>query len=356
MPEATLYTGDAKDTLASLPAESVQTCVTSPPYHGLRNYGEDEQLGLEDTPQEYVENIADVFDEVRRVLRPSGTAWLNLGDAYARPKSKGVKFEGGNNDVVDQQAEEGLRGGGLGGLKEKDLKMLPSRVAMELQRRGWWVRSRIVWAKGVSFCDDYSGSCMPESVTDRPTSSHEYIFLLSKSKQYFYDADAIREESVKTQAQIEQRVMEDRQNLVNDDHQGERAKGKFQGPDDVDVQAGRNVRDVWTFSPKPFPEAHFAVYPPELIEPCVKAGTSKKGECPECGAPWERTVDHTPGEYDYSERGEQVGHDAQASGTQKEPAKRKTTGWKPTCGCNRAGEDLRDDAFEVIESPLSSRS
>jgi len=316
MPEATLYTGDAKHTLASLPAESVQTCVTSPPYWGLRDYGEDGQLGLEETPDEYVQKLVEVFREVRRVLRDDGTVWLNIGDTYAGGGGVAGKPDDWDDMHNDGNYPDSTPARSVEGLKDKDLSMIPSRVAMAFQKDGWWVRSRIVWAKG---------NPMPESVTDRPTSSHEYIFLLSKSKRYYYDADAIAEESITGDTRkpyAPGRV----------DHRGnghDRGGGEEQDRDG----STRNKRDVWQVNTKPFPDAHFAVYPPQLIEPCVKAGTSKKGQCPECGAPWERTVDHTPGECDYSERGEQVGHDAQASGTQKEPAKRETTGWQPTCNC-----------------------
>jgi DNA modification methylase len=259
MPTASLYTGDAKHTLASLPAESVQTCVTSPPYWGLRDYGEDGQLGLEETPEEYVQNLVDVFREVRRVLRDDGTVWLNIGDSYARPGAKGDNsgygkhsdYVGDGLDLTNRTVPSGL--------KEKDLTMIPSRVAMALQEDGWWVRSRIVWAKG---------NPMPESVTDRPTSSHEYIFLLSKSKQYYYDADAVAEESITGDTRkpyAPGRV----------DHRGnghDRGGGEEQDRDG----STRNKRDVWQVNTKPFPDAHFAVYPPELIEPCVKAGSAEK--------------------------------------------------------------------------------
>lgn len=314
MPNATLHAGDAKDTLRDLPAESVQTCITSPPYWGLRDYGEDGQLGLEETPEEYVQNLVDVFREVRRVLRDDGTVWLNLGDSY---------FGGGRGDYQSEDSKQDTNKGANidspnwgsidGALKQKDLCMIPSRVAMALQADGWWVRSRIVWAKG---------NPMPESVTDRPTSSHEYIFLLSKSKQYYYDADAIREDAAKGNAGSRFDTGKTNVHMKGRSQEGER-----------EDDGTRNKRDVWQVNTKPFPDAHFAVYPPELIEPCVLAGTSEKGQCPECGAPWERIVDHTPGEYDYSERGEHVGNGQQASGTQKKAATRETTGWQSTCDC-----------------------
>jgi DNA modification methylase len=259
MQSATLYTGDAKDTLASLPAKSVQTCVTSPPYWGLRDYGEDGQLGLEETPEEYVQKLVDVFSEVRRVLRDDGTVWLNLGDSYA---------SGGTGAPSDNSTLSG--NGHIGGgpkvqkrealsrrapdLKEKDLTMIPSRVAMALQEDGWWVRSRIVWAKG---------NPMPESVTDRPTSSHEYIFLLSKSKHYYYDADSIREEAVKGM-----------NSRLDQGKTAQHQKGRMQQGERTG-DGTRNKRDVWQVNTKPFPDAHFAVYPPELIEPCVNAGSAE---------------------------------------------------------------------------------
>jgi len=257
MPKASLYTGDAKDTLASLPAESVQTCVTSPPYWGLRDYGEDGQLGLEETPEEYVRKLVDVFREVRRVLRDDGTVWLNIGDSYANSTGSGPQGSTGDRATRTYTASEATPKMGQN-LKEKDLCMIPSRVAMALQEDGWWVRSRIVWAKG---------NPMPESVTDRPTSSHEYIFLLSKSKKYYYDADAVAEESITGDTRkpyAPGRV----------DHRGnghDRGGGEEQDRDG----STRNKRDVWQVNTKPFPDAHFAVYPPELIEPCVKAGSAE---------------------------------------------------------------------------------
>jgi len=262
MPKASLYTGDAKDTLASLPAESVQTCVTSPPYWGLRDYGEDGQLGLEETPEEYVQKLVEVFREVRRVLREDGTVWLNIGDSYANSTGSGPQGSTGDRATRTYTASEATPKMGQN-LKEKDLTMIPSRVAMALQEDGWWVRSRIVWAKG---------NPMPESVTDRPTSSHEYIFLLSKQKQYFYDADAVAEESITGDTRkpyAPGRV----------DHRGnghDRGGGEEQDRDG----STRNKRDVWQVNTKPFPDAHFAVYPPELIEPCVKRARRRKGSAP----------------------------------------------------------------------------
>jgi site-specific DNA-methyltransferase (cytosine-N4-specific) len=234
--------GDVRDVLPTLDAGSVQCVITSPPYWGLRDYGMEGQIGLEPTPDEYVQAIVEVFREVKRVLRDDGTLWLNLGDSYAG-SGKGQMGDGTSANINNKQStNKGSSTGGLptdyGHMKPKDLVGIPWRVAFALQADGWYLRSDIVWAKGVSFCPDYSGSVMPESVTDRPTKSHEYLFLLTKSARYYYDADAVRENNSGTV---------------------------------------RNLRSVWTINPKPYTEAHFATFPTTLVEPCVKAGT-KKGD------------------------------------------------------------------------------
>jgi DNA modification methylase len=240
--------------------------VTSPPYWGLRDYGEDGQLGLEETPEDYVQKLVEVFREVRRVLRDDGTVWLNIGDSYASSTGSGPQGSTGDRATRTYTASEATPKMGQN-LKEKDLTMIPSRVAMALQKDGWWVRSRIVWAKG---------NPMPESVTDRPTSSHEYIFLLSKSKQYYYDADAIREEySEASKERYEYGFNKVGKGVGRDGA----SHTKGQGTDGGEIERnsnGRNKRDVWEVNTKPFPDAHFAVYPPELIEPCVKAGSGEK--------------------------------------------------------------------------------
>jgi len=252
---ANFYVGDAKEALQTLPAESVQTCITSPPYWGLRDYGEDGQLGLEETPQEYVQNLVEVFREVWRVLTQDGTLWLNLGDSYM---GSGPNRQG---ESVGADGEQNGRGrdtrGAVGSLKEKDLVGIPWRVALALQDDGWWLRSDIIWNKP---------NPMPESVTDRPTSSHEHIFLLSKSKQYYYDTDAIREDAERESSGNTERRYE--QNRDGEDGIGHSIPWENDGD-------GRNKRDVWTVSTKPYPEAHFAVYPPDLIEPCVSAGSEE---------------------------------------------------------------------------------
>lgn len=260
------------DLLAAIPDESVQTCITSPPYWGLRDYGEDDQLGLEPTPEEYVENMVEVFREVRRVLRDDGTLWLNLGDSYAANAKGGGGTGAGtlncgpkhNKTSTERQMLGDSRRFDLAGcgLKPKDLVGIPWRVAFALQADGWYLRSDIIWHKP---------NPMPESVTDRPTKAHEYIFLLTKQPRYYYDADAIRESST-TEAGTAGSWDGNRDLGLPD------GKTRFGKPNlGGSIDGRRNRRSVWTVSTKPFSGAHFAVFPPDLIEPCVLAG------CPEGG-------------------------------------------------------------------------
>jgi len=221
---AEILVGDAVTRLRELSDSSVRTCVTSPPYWGLRDYGNDGQLGLESTPQEFVENLCQVFDEVRRVLADDGTLWVNLGDTYA----------------------------------DKSLAGIPWRFAFAMQDRGWYLRQDIIWAKP---------NPMPESVTDRCTKSHEYVFLLTKNPTYYFDHEAIKEPAIHAN---------DRRNgKGRHTYTGKRAEndGLVQ-QSFVTVNDTRNKRSVWTVTTKGYKEAHFAVYPTELIEPCVKAGSA----------------------------------------------------------------------------------
>ncbi len=251
--------GDCRAVLQTLPAGSVHCCVTSPPYFGLRDYGVAGQIGLEPTPDEYVEELVSVFREVRRVLRGDGTLWLNLGDSYAANGSSGLNvskpsaaFHGGRNDTRERRAKSVPTG-----LKPKDLIGIPWRVAFALQADGWYLRSDIIWHKP---------NPMPESVTDRPTSAHEHVFLLSKSERYFYDADAIKEPTVDVRSI-------GRRTAVNGLGSGELANGaRFGGG-----ETGRNARNVWTISTKPFKGAHFATFPPDLAEKCILAGSPVGG-------------------------------------------------------------------------------
>lgn len=276
--------------LQSLPEKSVQCVVTSPPYSlisselageawGLRDYGVEGQIGLEETPEAYVARLVEVFREVRRVLKDDGTLWLNLGDSYAG-SGKGAW------DRTDVQKEVYVpkpRGREASmpkvppGLKPKDLVGIPWRVAFALQADGWYLRQDIIWHKP---------NPMPESVTDRPTKSHEYIFLLTKKPRYYYDADAVRE-TCNYPNQGKWGV--DRKGYENDNTmKARKLEGFING-------SHRNRRTVWEIATQPFPMAHFATFPEALVEPCIKAGTSERGCCSVCGAPWERVVEATGG-------------------------------------------------------------
>lgn len=262
MSNYTLLQGHCLEVLRTLPTESVQTCITSPPYFGLRDYGCDGQIGLESTPDSFVASLVDVFAEVHRVLKSDGTLWLNLGDSYNGAASNRT----GQNGYKDGRTNRDKRfsTGGIEGLKSKDLIGIPWRVAFALQSYGWYLRQDIIWHKP---------NPMPESVTDRCTKAHEYIFLLSKSDRYFYDNEAIKEPvsdvSIK---RAEYGWNCDRPSTKNASMGGtgihtEKMGTRFVNP------SGRNKRSVWTVNTKPYKGAHFAVYPTELIRPCVLAGS-----------------------------------------------------------------------------------
>lgn len=324
--------GDCLDYLRTLPSDSVQCCVTSPPYWGLRSYGVEGQIGLEASVQEHMGILVEVFREVRRVLRPDGTCWVNYGDAYAScggPQTEDFRKPG--KDVYRNRGQVGGKNRlPLAGLKPKDLMLLPTRLAIALQEDGWWLRSEIVWAKGVSFCPTYSGSVMPDSCTDRPTCSHEKVFLLAKSAKYFYDAEAVREKAVSVPHSPGNK--RDNGRLTS-------SMGHVQDPGRSWASSGtRNLRNVWTINPRPYKEAHFATFPEQLVEPCVKAGTSVAGCCPSCGSPWKREVERRGGLVAPTDRQIQASGGALASGTKKStldgiPASRNTVGWRPTCSC-----------------------
>ena len=265
----TCIVGDNREILPTLESGSVQCCVTSPPYWGLRDYGNDAQLGLESTPEEYVANMVQVFREVKRVLRDDGTLWLNLGDSYSG------SGKGGGTGVMSSKQMTNMGSLNMGdyggnvpdGLKPKDLVGIPWRVAFALQADGWYLRQDIIWHKP---------NPMPESVTDRCTKSHEYIFLLSKSARYYFDAAAIAEplqESSIVRNQTGWHGNEDR-GYVNGP---QNHMSKYLGSDAAKEATSRNKRSVWTVTTKPFSGAHFATFPPDLIEPCILAG-SKPGD------------------------------------------------------------------------------
>jgi DNA modification methylase len=251
--------GDCIEGMRTLPDQSVHTCVTSPPYFGLRDYGMAGQIGLEDTPDTFVARLVEVFREVRRVLRDDGTLWLNLGDTYARNPAKGQHKPGDSG----KQAYIYDNGGGRASstanvdLPEKNLLGIPWRVAFALQADGWYLRQDIIWHKL---------NPMPESVTDRCTKAHEYVFMLSKSARYFFDADAIKEPAVKGASGS---TFHKGKTGV---HQADRSSKNERIEDGT-----RNRRSVWTVASKPFKGAHFATFPPDLIEPCILAGSPVGG-------------------------------------------------------------------------------
>lgn len=421
-----LLTGDCRETLPTLDAGSVQAVITSPPYYGLRDYGlpplvwggEAEHvhsftthqarlvksmnaqgattlaggrrsldalhietstppqigfcacgtwlgsLGLEPTPDLFVEHMVEVFRHVKRVLRDDGVLWLNLGDSYAG-SGKGPT---GHNGIGDQERRQGFADPRQAyvGYKAKDLMMMPFRVAMALQADGWWLRSVIPWLKRNS---------MPESVTDRPATAVEYVFLLSKSARYFWDADAVRmantERTIGNFARLKGRAITGSGSGYEDDGRTEDRKTVGHGNALWERYAeegipgnplGRNRRNSdWFFeswqglltnedddplalvvNPAPFSGSHFATFPPKLIEPMIKASTSEQGQCPECGAPWVRVVERgelvTSGPNRLASKPSTSCHDPLLRGTLGKDGygdlprrERSFTGWRPSC-------------------------
>jgi DNA modification methylase len=295
-----IFHGNSVEVTKSLPSRSVHTVVTSPPYWGMRDYGNDktEEIGSEETPQLFVERLVSLFREIRRVLRDDGTVWLNLGDTY------------------------GNQANGNTGLPEGNILGIPWKVAIALQDDGWVLRQDIIWDKP---------SCMPDSVTNRCTKSHEYIFLLSKSMSYYYDQEAIKEGA---------------QNRSCGNKPGGKSGSAKKGFEIRDfskvankIYSVRNKRSVWHVASNGYPGAHFAVFPEKLIEPCILAGTSAKGCCPECGAGWDRVLVEVTGKKiegeskyarDRSLKPNRNGVDSTLDG---EHIKKETVGWKPGCEC-----------------------
>ncbi len=379
-----IHVGDAREVLSQMPDECVDMVVTSPPYWGLRDYGEgtdtvwdaDEdcthiwgnenikkldlqagnddfkrkwreeassekcstgsfcqkcgawkgQLGLEPTPELYVKHLTDIFREVKRVLKPSGTVWLNLGDTYSAtrwsdtPSTTGISGE--ESDVVTKKETQ---------IPDKNLVGIPWRVAFALQDDGWYLRNDIIWAKP---------NPMPESVSDRCTTSHEHIFLLSKNKQYFYDQDSIRE-SHKSSEDLERRNKLDYKRVINNPRKDLGGRSR----DEYYHTKGRNKRDVWNITTKPYSGAHFAVFPPVIPKTCIKAGCPPK-VCGECGKPYERITEkgkivekRTPEAGMRAKESEKIfgeGTKKANSGLRDgyELRENRTLGWKPACDCD----------------------
>lgn len=348
--------GDAIEVMGGMPAASVQCVVTSPPYWGLRDYGIKGQLGLEKTPEEYVAKMVEVFQQVRRVLRDDGTLWLNLGDSYASaPKNRTEEqatrkstLQGGlagQITILQQQNKV------VGGLKPKDLCEIPSDVVRALRADGWWLRARLPWLKR---------NPMPESANDRPNSAIEYVFLLTKSARCYFDMEAVRVRSAPATIDRDQysRILEaDGPQRIRHDHETPSNPGgrhwrnadlffeSLQPPHGMiflgDEPVGFDV------NPQGFPEAHFATFPEWLVRPCIKAGTSEKGCCPECGGPWIRMVEKRGGSigkswHDHSKddtEGQRItdptakGSIARCKDDDGNTYQCRTIGWQPGCKC-----------------------
>ena len=263
-----IHFGDCIESMKAMPAQSVHTCVTSPPYFGLRDYGMDGQIGLEDTPDAFVSRLVEVFREVRRVLRDDGTLWLNLGDSYASYRDGKATPDTTRGDstgtLVPKGSAKNRSASTFAGtsIKHKDLIGIPWRVAFALQADGWYLRQDIIWHKP---------NPMPESVRDRCTKAHEYVFLLSKSPRYYFDNETIKEPAAESSlARLSQATLD--QQVVS-----ARVPGKTNGNMKAVGGDMRNKRSVWTVTTKPFKGAHFATFPPDLIEPCILAGAPRGG-------------------------------------------------------------------------------
>lgn len=257
IPTCEIICGDALEKLKQLPEQSIQMCVTSPPYYGLRDYGHDGQLGNEDTPGQYIENIVRLGRRIRHTLRNDGTFWLNLGDSYynyrpgctSQVKQTLTRHSGA---VVEKTSKRSSK---LSGFKEKDRLMIPARCAIALQADGWYLRDEIVWFKP---------NPMVESVRDRTTKAHEFIYLLTKKQDYYYDADAIREKGVIPEGTLAAKGSADRFNMP----------GVNSRPPEYKLYDGmRNKRSVWNVATDNGSGEHFAVFPPDLIKPCILAGS-----------------------------------------------------------------------------------
>ncbi len=294
--------------------------------------------GLEPTPEMYIQHTIEILREIRRVLRKDGVVFWNIGDSYA----------GGHVSYSNKRWQHGAGpnneqhrwlGQGDPDLKPKDLCLIPFRVAIAAQEDGWWVRSIIIWSKP---------NPMPESVTDRPTESHEYILMLTKSAKYYWEADAVREPNDNTGIWGDQL-----KHKFNDDRgQGKHGATSMYANQTYEqrqkyLTSGRNLRSVWTFPTQPYPEAHFAVFPEKLPETCIKAATPEVGCCSKCGAPWERILDKKSSAFNIRVRDAKAGRATPEEGhkaTQEEidgypgnhpdPGYRQTTGWQVTCKCN----------------------
>jgi len=324
-----IYNMDCLEGLKQLDDNSINCCVTSPPYWGLRDYGVEGQLGLESTPEEYVENLVAIFREVKRVLRDDGTLWLNLGDSYNGSGGAGGDYSKGGL----KEGQPKYPGRKVATLKPKDLVGIPWRVAFALQADGWYLRQDIIWHKP---------NPMPESVKDRCTKAHEYIFLLAKSAQYYYDNEAIKEDAKPESEKRYKSTFYTGKKEIS----GQGRPGNASNTPGYKKWTGkRNKRSVWTVTVKSFKEAHFATFPPDLIKPCILAGTSPQA-CEICGAPWERVVERKrfkrnefpPSDPRYRPNVYQGAYDGINGKGDAGYTETKTIGWQPTCTCQNEGK------------------
>lgn len=334
-----IMVGHVLDKLAELPDESVHMCVTSPPYFGLRSYGTEPQiwpdgwrgeLGLEPTPALYIEHMVAVFREVRRVLRKDTTCWANIGDSYAA--SGGHSGQGSTSRRIGRSNVNEQNRGSTNipnGYKPKDLLGIPWMLAFALRDDGWWLRSEITWAKKAP---------MPESVTDRPTCATEKVFLLTKSARYFYDAEAVKEDSEYPDDNRKSRQNPDDYKSMMGENGQLRA---VLNPANARTYPQRNMRNFWLLGPEPFSPAHFATFPTEIPRRAILAGTSERGVCPQCSAPWERLIKRSKGQGVRNAHGKALTtprHDGNAwnenDGRGFSPVETETLGWRAACHCH----------------------
>ncbi len=353
---ATVHVGDALAVLRTLPDASVHTCVTSPPYWNLRDYNVDGQIGLEASVDDWTRVLVAVFDEVRRVLRPDGTLWLNVGDAYV---NGGTGNQGSTGAMADRSVVQARRkrngknecGGAVGGLRPKQRLGLPHRLVFALQAAGWWWRDEIIWHKRAP---------MPESTRDRSTQSHEFLFLLTKQPRYFFDQEGWKEPVAGTAHPRTDGRTPRGWDTGPGAHQQKR--GRYaRSPKSLNARDAfgglitkRNRRSVWSLTSEPFRDAHFATFPTALVEPCIAAGTSADGCCASCGAPRRRVTQKGRVDLDHQRAcgGDANGlyhgqatkgfESARAENASEVKARilagmreRVTVGWAPTCkrGC-----------------------
>lgn len=338
---ARILQGDSLEVLKTLPSDSVHCMVTSPPYWGgLRDYDVEGQLGLEATPEEHIAKIVEIFREARRVLHPSGTLWFNYGDCWASA-GHGARVPSGKEAYLADQVspEEQANRKPIAGLKPKDLVGMPWLCALALRNDGWYLRADIIWHKT---------NGKPSSVVDRPAPMHEYIFLLTKSAQYFYDQDAIREKTGNESSWEEYMAADGRYHL----HENDKERGLQQynpGFKTLTHPLGRNKRSIWSIATERFTYKdtdpnygggdHFATFPTELPQVCIKAGTSEKGCCPECLTPWVRTFDEFTVQEDNGNRKLADAPGAKLSETSMmrtgKRKVRKPVGWATGCTCGK---------------------